>query len=183
MPATLRVFFCLQQLSINIFMDELIKKISKFEKFDELVRETLKLIKEISIPQISLQIDKNESWDCSSNWLKNSNSKSEFNFQNIHPSLKNSVFEIYLNSLPLKLFRTRIMIMNPKSSYSIHKDPTPRIHIPIVTNEQNAFLFPEHNFMFQMPADGSIFWVDTRKIHTFVNWSTISRIHIVSVIE
>lgn len=162
---------------------ELVKKISTFDKFSLLVEETLTLLNKISLPQLSIQIDDDESWDCSAKWLKNVTSKSEFNFQNVHPELKNTIFEEYINSFPFKIYRTRIMVLESFASYSLHKDPTPRIHIPIVSNLKTAFLFPKNNYMYHMPADGSIYWVDTTTDHTFVNYSNQKRIHIVSVIK
>jgi hypothetical protein len=159
----------------------LVKKISTFVNFDLLVRETLKLLADTNLTQISIQSNgDNDAWAESAGWLKSRHDELKFN--NIHPKLKNTVFEEYINSLSFTVYRTRIMVLAPLSSYSIHKDPTPRIHIPITTNVKTAFLFPQNNYMHHMPADGSVYWADTRQEHTFVNYSDQPRIHIVSVI-
>ena len=161
---------------------ELVKKIATFSNFESLKLETLKLLEVLKLEQISLQIKPNViNWSNSSGWLLNS--KKEFEFNVIHPELKGSVFDEYLQSFPFEIYRTRIMVLQPFNSYSIHKDPTPRVHIPVVTDIKTAFLFPHDNYMAHMPADRSIYRTDTTKTHTFVNYSDKPRIHIVSVIK
>jgi len=162
-------------------MSNIVQKIYSFNKFNELVFQSLKLVEKNSKTQIPIQISKNKALDDSTGWLKASST--EFEYCSIHPELVNSIFEEYINSLPCEVFRTRIMILGPKSSYIPHKDLTPRLHIPLITNKETAFLFPDDNYMHQLNADGSVYWVDTTKYHTFVNWSNENRIHIVSVIK
>ena len=118
---------------------ELVKKIATFSNFESLKLETLKLLEVLKLEQISLQIKPNViNWSNSSGWLLNS--KKEFEFNVIHPELKGSVFDEYLQSFPFEIYRTRIMVLQPFNSYSIHKDPTPRVHIPVVTDiKQHSF--------------------------------------------
>jgi len=89
------------------------------------------------------------------------------------PELKytNSIIEM------LGMYRTRIMRMKPKTCYSYHQDPTQRIHIPLVTNE-NCFMVIEDRCHWY-PADGNYYLADTTKKHTFVNASREERIHII----
>ena len=75
-------------------------------------------------------------------------------------------------------FRTRIMIMPPRHCYSIHADPTPRIHIPISTNNQAWMIWPYLSECKTMNP-GLVYWVDTTKHHTFINGGETNRIHIV----
>jgi len=89
----------------------------------------------------------------------------------------------YTNSIieDLLMFRTRVMILKPKTCLSYHADPRKRIHIPIDTNE-NCFLmidqYAQHLF-----ADGSAYICDTTKPHTSINASLgTNRTHIVGVI-
>jgi hypothetical protein len=79
-------------------------------------------------------------------------------------------------------FRTRIMIMPSRHCYSIHADPTPRIHIPIVTSDQAWMIWPYLSECKRMNP-GVVYWVDTRKQHTFVNGGETARIHIVMGVE
>lgn len=86
---------------------------------------------------------------------------------------------IYTNNIikQLGMFRTRIMRLHPYQCYSYHIDPTQRMHIPLITNE-NCFMIIEDT-LYRYPADGNHYLVDTTKIHTFVNASLEERIHIV----
>jgi hypothetical protein len=86
---------------------------------------------------------------------------------------------VYTNSVikDLGLYRTRVMKMSPLKAYSYHMDPTERIHIPLITNE-NCFFVIEDKIK-RLPADGNHYHINTTKKHTFVNASFEERIHIV----
>lgn len=88
----------------------------------------------------------------------------------------------YLNSIidKLGMTRTRIMNMAPRSCYSYHQDPTPRIHIPLINVDDGFFVVDEQ--VVRMKADGSVYWLDTTLHHTAVNTSDKNRIHIVGCI-
>ena len=75
-------------------------------------------------------------------------------------------------------FRTRIMLMPPRQCYSIHADPTPRLHLPIVTNSQCWMIWPLANQCHRM-MPGDLYSADTTKAHTFINGSEEDRIHVV----
>jgi hypothetical protein len=77
----------------------------------------------------------------------------------------------------LGMFRTRLMTLKPYQCYSYHIDPSPRIHIPLITNP-NCFMIID-DILYRYPADGNYYVADTTKIHTFVNASTEYRVHIV----
>ena len=81
----------------------------------------------------------------------------------------------------LKMFRSRVMKLDAKACYTYHKDPTKRLHIPLITNE-NCFFVIEDEIV-RLPADGNYYLIDTTKKHTFVNSSLESRIHIVGCVE
>ena len=81
----------------------------------------------------------------------------------------------------LNLFRTRVMKMAPRSCYSYHKDPTKRIHIPLITNDKCFMVIEDKCYWY--PADGNYYLADTTKNHTFVNGSWEERIHIVGCIK
>ena len=88
----------------------------------------------------------------------------------------------YTNSLLTKynVGYARVMMLHGKDCYTYHKDKTKRIHIPIETNENNFFVMEDT--VFRLPADGSVYEVDTTHIHTFVNASISRRTHIVATI-
>lgn len=76
------------------------------------------------------------------------------------------------------LFRTRIMQLNYKECYSVHKDIEKRIHIPIKTNSKSFMVFTEDNEIFHL-QEGSVYLVDTTHFHTYLNGGNEERIHFV----
>lgn len=75
-------------------------------------------------------------------------------------------------------FRTRILALDPRHCYTVHKDPTPRIHIPIITNSESWMIWP-YNEECKKLKPGTVYWTDTRKPHSFLNGGDDIRIHIV----
>lgn len=101
----------------------------------------------------------------------------EFDF--IYP-----IFNVkYINELmkEMKLYRTRIMRMKPFTCYSLHKDFSLRLHIPLITNEK-CFLVVD-NKVIRYPADGNYYILDARKEHTAVNASQEERIHLIACVK
>ena len=88
----------------------------------------------------------------------------------------------HINSLikKLNMYRTRVMILEPKSCYSIHTDPTKRIHIPVYTNEKCWIIVNKE--IIYLPADGNYYEIDTTHQHTALNGSSENRIHIVGLV-
>jgi hypothetical protein len=91
----------------------------------------------------------------------------------------------YTNSVlkEYSMFRTRVMKMIKGTSYGIHVDNTPRIHIPLETNKNCLFIIDD--VVYRMPADGSVYFTDTTKPHTAINANTnrFIRTHIVGNIN
>lgn len=89
----------------------------------------------------------------------------------------------YTNSIlkENKVHRARVMRMKPKTCYTYHQDYTKRLHIPLITNE-SCFLIVDKEVM-HLPADGSIYIIDTTKYHTAVNASLEERIHIMGCFD
>ena len=63
---------------------------------------------------------------------------------------------------------------------SWHRDPEPRLHIPIVTNPGSLFVVNHH--VTHLPADGSVYFTDTRGYHTALNGGETRRVHIVATL-
>jgi hypothetical protein len=76
--------------------------------------------------------------------------------------------------------RARLMVMPPKSCYTFHFDPTPRIHLVIQTNEW-SFMTDNKWRLFHVPDDGHPYYFDTTKPHTAINSALEERIHIVGI--
>ena len=81
-------------------------------------------------------------------------------------------------SKQFKLGRVRILIKEPRSTLSWHRDPEPRLHIPIITNPGCSMVI--ENVAKHMPADGSAWITNNTKYHNFFNGGEQSRIHIVA---
>ena len=89
----------------------------------------------------------------------------------------------YINSIieELNMYRTRVLVLKPKVCYSIHSDPTKRIHIPVITNEHCWLIVNKE--IIHLPADGRHYEIDTTQKHTALNGSWEDRIHIVGCID
>jgi hypothetical protein len=97
----------------------------------------------------------------------------------LNPFFKGTIFETIIEKYNLK--RTRLMWIDPKSCYSLHFDESPRIHIPLITNPECYFLFYP-GIMCHLPIN-SVWWVNTKLKHTFLNCSDYPRLHLVGIVE
>ena len=103
----------------------------------------------------------------------------ENNYNLLNPYYKNTVFEELI--IEYKLYRTRLMWVGPFAAYSMHQDSSHRLHIPMVTNLDCYFVFKK-GIVQHLPLN-SVYLVDTRYHHTFMNASADSRLHLVGVID
>ena len=94
----------------------------------------------------------------------------------------NTYFEEVYNTLRknFKLGRVRILLKEPRSTLSWHRDPEPRLHIPIVTNLGCRMVI--ENIAKHMPADGSVTITNNTKYHNFFNGGEQERIHLVACV-
>lgn len=104
---------------------------------------------------------------------------SELEYNILNPFYKNSIFERIINTY--QLTRTRLMWLGANACYSFHKDTTPRIHIPLITNDQCFLIFKNFNIINM--SLGGVYWIDTRNEHTAINGSDKWRLHLVGVVE
>ena len=77
-----------------------------------------------------------------------------------------------------KLGRVRLLLKEPRSTLSWHRDPEPRLHIPIYTNP--GCLMVIDNIAKHMPADGSVWVTNNTKYHNAFNGGEENRIHLVA---
>jgi hypothetical protein len=99
-------------------------------------------------------------------------------WSNLRSDLRGTWWETFFANLPWPVYRTRIMIMQPRSCYSIHSDTSPRLHIALKTRPQARFLFTTPPELVHIPTDGMVWWVDTRQEHTAINASLELRWHL-----
>ena len=88
------------------------------------------------------------------------------------------VFDVL--SKKYKLGRVRILLKEPRSTLSWHRDPEPRLHIPIITNP--GCLMVIDNVAKHMPADGSVWITNNTKYHNAFNGGEENRIHLVACV-
>ena len=88
------------------------------------------------------------------------------------------VFDVL--SSKYKLGRVRILLKEPRSTLSWHRDPEPRLHIPIITNKGCRMVIEE--VCRHMPADGSVTITNNTKYHNFFNGGEQNRIHLVACV-
>jgi len=103
-------------------------------------------------------------------------------YTEIVPEFQNTYFEeVYkILSTKFKLGRTRILLKEPRSTLSWHRDPEPRLHIPITTNP--GCLMVIDNIAKHMPADGSVWITNNTKYHNAFNGGEEDRVHLVACV-
>ena len=98
------------------------------------------------------------------------------------PEFQNTYFEkVYkILSTKFKLGRTRILLKEPRSTLSWHRDPEPRLHLPIISNP--GCLMVIDNVAKHMPADGFVWVTNNTKYHNAFNGGEENRIHLVACV-
>tara|TARA_B110000438_G_C15813718_1_gene650909 strand:+ start:81 stop:671 length:591 start_codon:yes stop_codon:yes gene_type:complete len=77
-----------------------------------------------------------------------------------------------------QLGRVRILLKEPRSTLSWHRDPEPRLHIPIITNP--GCLMVIENEAKHLPANGSVYITNNIKYHNAFNGGEENRVHLVA---
>ncbi|KAB7615837.1 aspartyl/asparaginyl beta-hydroxylase domain-containing protein [Amylibacter sp. SFDW26] len=106
----------------------------------------------------------------------------EVDFSEFNPKFKGTYFE-YVHEELTKRFpigRTRVLSKGLYNCNSWHRDPEPRLHIPVISNPGSLFVVNHH--VTHMPADGSVYFTDTRGYHTALNGGETRRIHVVAAL-
>ena len=98
------------------------------------------------------------------------------------PEFENTYFKEVIDVLTskYKLGRVRILLKEPRSTLSWHRDPEPRLHVPIITNP--GCLMVIENVAKHMPADGSVWITNNTKYHNAFNGGEENRVHLVACI-
>ena len=106
----------------------------------------------------------------------------EFRILWIYTRLHNTYFKEVFDVLSskFKLGRVRILLKEPRSTLSWHRDPEPRLHIPIITNP--GCLMVIDNVAKHMPADGSVWITNNTKYHNAFNGGEENRVHLVACV-
>ena len=95
---------------------------------------------------------------------------------------KNTYFKEVYDQLTkkYKLGRMRLLLKEPRSTLSWHRDPEPRLHIPIYTNP--GAIMVVDNVAKHLPADGSVWITNNTKYHNAFNGGEENRVHLVACV-
>ena len=106
----------------------------------------------------------------------------ESKYTKLVPEFENTYFgEVYeILRKKFKLGRVRLLLKEPRSTLSWHKDPEPRLHIPIITNLGCSMVI--ENVAKHLPADGKVTITNNTKFHNFFNGGEQARVHLVACV-
>ena len=79
-----------------------------------------------------------------------------------------------------KLGRVRLLWKLPRTTLSWHRDPEPRLHIPIVSNFGARMCIDTE--VHHMPADGGVWITDNTKYHNAFNGGEEDIVHLVATV-
>ena len=104
----------------------------------------------------------------------------ELSYTEFVKDLEDTYFkEVYdILAKKFKLGRVRILLKEPRSTLSWHRDPEPRLHIPIITNPGCMMVI--ENIAKHLPADGSAYITNNIKYHNAFNGGEENRVHLVA---
>ena len=182
--------FCkVKDLKFDILkLREALKQVLSRKEYDDAVGT--KYIAGISLNQIPEDPDsiKDENvkgiyWtkpDSSGKEAKRAKRIDETKYTEFVKDLEDTYFkEVYdILSKKFKLGRVRILLKEPRSTLSWHRDPEPRLHIPIITNPGCIMVIEE--VAKHLPADGSVWLTNNLKYHNFFNGGEENRVHLVA---
>ena len=183
-------FFIVPNLKFDI--DKLrsdLEKILKKKKFNSLGIKNFAAIPLNQIPGDKSSIEghnvRGTYWtipDESGKEAKRDKDIDESKYTEILAEFKGTYYEEVFNILRknFKLGRVRILLKEPRSTLSWHRDPEPRLHIPIITNKGCRMVIEDVSK--HMPADGSVTITNNTKYHNFFNGGEQNRIHLVACI-
>ena len=106
----------------------------------------------------------------------------ESKYTQLVPEFEKTYFKEVMEKLNsrFKLGRVRLLLKEPRSTLSWHKDPEPRLHIPIITNLGCSMVI--ENVAKHLPADGHVTITNNTKYHNFFNGGEQSRVHLVACV-
>jgi len=106
----------------------------------------------------------------------------ESKYTQLVPEFEKTYFKEVFETLGkrFKLGRVRLLLKEPRSTLSWHKDPECRLHIPIITNKGCSMVI--ENVAKHLPADGKVWITNNTKYHNFFNGGEQARIHLVACV-
>lgn len=98
----------------------------------------------------------------------------------VNKMFRGTIIERIYNDLDIAygVCRARIMMMDStRRAYSYHVDFTPRLHIPIQTDDNCMFVVDDK--VYRMPDIGHLYYLNTTFKHTALNLGNKERIHLI----
>jgi hypothetical protein len=164
-------------------------KLDFYCDFDILRKEVARLIEIVGFDRATNQISLTHSPNCAEDlhFFEATGSLYNHQVQNkerqfpiFNSKWQNSYLHWIYQNLPFRVGRMRVMQISPKCCLSLHVDSGPRYHFAIQTNSEAFIVFPKHQKIYHIPADGNLYYMDAQKPHTALNANfSESRIHLV----
>ena len=106
----------------------------------------------------------------------------ESKYTQLIPDFEKTYFKEVFETLQkrFKFGRVRLLLKEPRSTLSWHKDPECRLHVPIITNKGCSMVI--ENVAKHLPADGKVWITNNTKFHNFFNGGEQARIHLVACV-
>ena len=106
----------------------------------------------------------------------------ESKYTQLVPEFEKTYFQEVYETLRkrFRLGRVRLLLKEPRSTLSWHKDPECRLHVPIITNKGCSMVI--ENVAKHLPADGKVWITNNTKYHNFFNGGEQARIHLVACV-
>ena len=106
----------------------------------------------------------------------------ESKYTQLVPEFEKTYFKEVLQALHsrFKIGRVRLLLKEPRSTLSWHKDPECRLHVPIITNKGCSMVI--ENVAKHLPADGNVWITNNTKYHNFFNGGEQARVHLVACV-
>lgn len=100
-------------------------------------------------------------------------------FRIFNPRLQSSYLEHIWKNFPYPVGRVRMMILEQKHSYSLHRDAEPRFHIAVNTHPDCYLIYRDAPQWYHIPSDSHLYRVEAHSIHSALNCSEQRRVHLV----
>lgn len=103
-------------------------------------------------------------------------------YSELVPAAKGTYFEHVHDELSARFTVGRMRVLSKEiyNCNSWHRDPEPRVHVPIISNPGSLFVLNHH--CTHLPADGSAYFTDTRGYHMAMNGGNEPRVHLVAAV-
>lgn len=92
---------------------------------------------------------------------------------------RNTEFERLLSAIPYPIGEARLMRLQPGTCYCAHADIDDRYHLNLISSEQSYLIDLTDQQLYKLNTDGYLYKMDAGRVHTAVNWGSVSRVQLV----